>query len=95
MNNHLITSGIAILLICIGLSGCVGINEEEFRVTVLNTVDEKMWVECYIFQDSEYGYNMTSRSSSLEPNESYAFHFKYDKSYNVYEVAIRGVNYTY
>ena len=70
-------------------------NVKEFRVTILNTFDEKMEVECGIFQDVKKGYNFTSRWTNLKPNESYTFHFNFHKSFNIYKIYIRATNYTY
>lgn len=98
MKNKLIFFGIAIvILILIGAIIYLGPidNEEEFRVTILNTFNEKMKVECYIKQNAEKGYPHTGRAINLEPNESYTFHFKYDKLFNVYDISIRAINYTY
>lgn len=86
---------IIIILLIVAILYFGFFNKEEFRVTILNTSDEEMQVECFIFQDSEHGSNFTMHTTSLEPDESYTFHFKYEKSFNVYKIVIRGVNYTY
>ena len=93
---YVILGIIIIIILLIGtIVYFVFLNNEEFRITILNTSDEEIQVECFIFQDSEHGYNFTMHTTSLKSNESYTFSFKYEKSFNVYKIAIRAINYTY
>ena len=95
MNKHLIVSAIAVLLICVGLSGCTDFGEQELKVTILNTSNEKMKVELYIFIGPDFDSRFTVQYKTLEHNESVVFNLKFDKTDSIYMVDIRAINHTY
>lgn len=97
MKRNLLIGGIIVIIILIvGISTYfMFFNTEEFKVTLLNTSDEKMQIECFIFQNSKSGYNFTTHATYLAPDEVYTFQFTNDESFNIYKIAIRTINYTY
>jgi len=51
MNKHLITLAIVILLICVGLSGCL--NRNHIQITIRNATLDTKWFKYEVYDDIE------------------------------------------
>ena len=88
---------ITLMLLCVGLCGCTenfSVEENKFKMTVINTFDEKMLVELYIFKNANHE-DMDVQYCTLEQNQGYAFNFECDDEDGIYGIDVTATNYTY
>ena len=95
MKKQFVIIGIAVILFTIALNGCLSFNEEQFDITIVNLLNERFEIECFIFKNSHNSMNFTVVFTDLKPNESHVFHLKYEKINVINRVSMRVTNYTY
>jgi len=86
---YLIIIIVTILILLVPVVIFISEKESELRLIIINTYEEKAIVSCMIFEGSEDNFFVKGRETTLIPNESYMFYFKFDKSCNIFKVLIR------
>lgn len=100
MKYKLLTICMIILFIIVCFSGCIenlfSDDLGRFKVTVINTFNEKMEIEIYIFKknnDTKPYFHVYF--CSIEQDEGHVFDFKYNKEDGIDEIIVSATNYTY